>query len=359
MGVVALNVKSCFINRSSIVRSLLGAKFLSSTSAAKGGDYTDFTVERKLTTLELQYKARKGEKLTMITAYDYPTSRHAEDVGFDILLVGDSLGMVVLGYDTTQPVTMEEMLHHLKAVRRGAPSRFIVADLPFGSYELGADQAFHNSLRLIKEGGADAIKLEGGKNRAETVAKLVDAGIAVMGHVGLTPQGISVLGGFRAQGRTAVKARAVLDDALALEKAGAFSVVVECVPSQVAEALTNSLEIPVIGIGAGPKTDGQVLVYHDLLGIQEHPHYEKHVPSFCKRYAHIGHETFKALKTYKDETKAGEFPTDQYSPYKMSEAEARKFQQLLADDERERKSESEMTRKKLIEADEYELQRLY
>lgn len=332
---------------------------LGSKNTGSGASFQDYTLERKLTTLELQHKARKGEKLTMITAYDYPTSRHAEDVGFDILLVGDSLGMVVLGYDNTQPVTMDEMLHHLKAVRRGAPSRFIVADLPFGSYELGAEQAFHNSLRLVKEGGADAIKLEGGKNRAETVKKLVDAGIAVMGHVGLTPQGISVLGGFRAQGRTAVKARAVLDDALALEKAGAFSVVVECVPSQVAEALTSSLEIPVIGIGAGPKTNGQVLVYHDLLGIQEHPHYEKHVPSFCKRYAHLGHETFTALKAYKDETKSGDFPTDQYSPYKMSEKEASKFRQLLKNDELLRKSESEETRKKLLEADEYEQQKLY
>ena len=242
--------------------------------------FYDWKDERKLTTLELQHKARNGEKLAMITAYDYPTARHAEDTGFDILLVGDSLGMVVLGYDTTQPVTMEETLHHLKAVRRGAPSRFIVADLPFGSYELGIEQAFENSMRLVKEGGADAVKLEGGINRAETVRKLTDVGIAVMGHVGLTPQGISVLGGFRAQGRTAVKARKVLDDALALEKAGAFGVVVECVPAQVASAITDSLEIPVIGIGAGPGTRQSGV--HDLLGIQAHPHYKQHVPSFCK-----------------------------------------------------------------------------
>lgn len=334
----------------------------SSTTASASSaqeEFHDPSTERKLTTLELQYKVRKGEKLSMITAYDFPTSRHAENVGFDIVLVGDSLGMVVLGYNTTQPVTMEEMLHHLKAVRRGAPSRFIVADLPFGSYELGIEQAFQNSLRLIKEGGADAIKLEGGKNRAETVERLVDAGIAIMGHVGLTPQGIGVLGGFRAQGRTAVKARAVLDDALALEKAGAFSVIVECVPSQVAEALSSSLEIPVIGIGAGPKTDGQVLVYHDLLGIQAHPHYEKHVPRFCKTYAQLGHETYTALKAYHDETKAGEFPTEEYSPYKMSEKEADKFAKLLAGDETIRRAEGEKTREKLMEADEYGHLKLY
>jgi 3-methyl-2-oxobutanoate hydroxymethyltransferase len=184
----------------------------------------DFSQERKMSALELQHLRRKGKKITMITAYDYPTAKHAENAGFDILLVGDSVGMVCLGYDTTQPVTMEEMLHHCKAARRGAPSRFIVGDMPFGSYELGSEKALTNAFRLIKEAGCDAVKLEGGKNRAETVAKLVDSGIAVMGHVGLTPQGISVLGGFRAQGRTAIKARSIIDDALALQQAGAFAV---------------------------------------------------------------------------------------------------------------------------------------
>ena len=315
--------------------------------------------ERKLTTLELQHKVRNGEKLAMITAYDYPSGRHAEDSGFDILLVGDSLGMVVLGYDTTQPVSMEEMLHHLKAVRRGAPSRFVVADLPFGSYELGIEQAFENSMRLVKEGGADAVKLEGGVNRAETVRKLTDAGIAVMGHVGLTPQGISVLGGFRAQGRTAVKARKVLDDAIALEKAGAFSVVVECVPAEVASVVTRSLEIPVIGIGAGGDTDGQVLVYHDLLGMQAHPHFEKHVPSFCKKYAELGLDVFQALTQYREETKKGTFPDKQYSPYKMSEQERKKFRELVAQDEQQRRKEGEAVRRKVEEADEYGQLKLY
>jgi 3-methyl-2-oxobutanoate hydroxymethyltransferase len=184
----------------------------------------DFSQERKMSALELQHLRRKGRKIAMITAYDYPSAKHAENAGFDILLVGDSVGMVCLGYDTTQPVTMNEMLHHCKAARRGAPSRFIVGDMPFGSYESGSEEALKNAFRLIKEAGCDAVKLEGGKNRAETVAKLVDSGIAVMGHVGLTPQGISVLGGFRAQGRTAIKARSIIDDALALQQAGAFAV---------------------------------------------------------------------------------------------------------------------------------------
>jgi 3-methyl-2-oxobutanoate hydroxymethyltransferase len=182
-----------------------------------------FAVERKLTTLELQYMKKQGKKISMVTAYDYPSAKHAENAEFDIILVGDSLGMVVLGYETTLSVTMDDMLHHCKAARRGAPSRFIVADLPFGSYESGPAEALQNALRLIKETGVDAVKLEGGFKRAETVKKLVDSGVAVMGHIGLTPQGIGVLGGFRAQGRTAVKARSIVDDAIALQNAGAFA----------------------------------------------------------------------------------------------------------------------------------------
>ena len=179
--------------------------------------------ERKMSTLELQHLKRKGKKIAMITAYDYPSAKHAEQAGFQLVLVGDSVGMVVLGYDTTQPVTMDDMIHHCKAVRRGAPTRFIVGDMPFGSYEVNNDDALRNAYRLIKECGMDAVKLEGGRNRVETVRKLVEGGVAVMGHIGLTPQAISVLGGFRAQGRTAVKARTLVDDALALQEAGAFS----------------------------------------------------------------------------------------------------------------------------------------
>ena len=176
-----------------------------------------------MTTLELQHLRRKGKRISMITAYDYPSAKHAEHAEFEIVLVGDSLGMVVLGYDTTQPVTMDDMLHHCKAVRRGAPTRFIVGDMPFGSYESGPEEALRNAYRFIKEAHCDAVKIEGARNRIETVKKLVDSGVAVMGHIGLTPQGISVLGRFRAQGRTAVKARAIVDDGLALQNAGAFA----------------------------------------------------------------------------------------------------------------------------------------
>lgn len=192
-------------------------------TAAFHANVRSMSTARKLTTLELQYMKKQGMKISMVTAYDYPSAKHAENADFDIVLVGDSLGMVVLGYETTLSVTMDDMLHHCKAVRRGAPSRFIVGDMPFGSYESGPDEALQNAFRLIKESGVDAVKLEGGSKRAETVRKLVDSGVAVMGHIGLTPQGIGVLGGFRAQGRTAVKARQIVDDAIALQNAGAFA----------------------------------------------------------------------------------------------------------------------------------------
>jgi 3-methyl-2-oxobutanoate hydroxymethyltransferase len=283
-----------------------------------------------------------------------------EAAGFEIVLVGDSLGMVVLGYDTTQPVTMEEMLHHCKAVRRGAPSRFIVGDMPFGSYESGTAKAVHNAFRFIKEAGVDAVKIEGGKNRAHIVKELTESGVAVMGHVGLTPQGISVLGGFRAQGRTAVKARNIVDDALALQEAGAFAVVIECVPSIVAKAVTDALQIPTIGIGAGPHCSGQVLVYHDLLGIMHHPHYEKHTPSFCKKYAHCGEDIHHALLQFKKEIHTQQFPTEEsYSPYKMSSEEHNKFVELMQMDETERVSKGAQIEKKLTDADEYEVVKLY
>ena len=199
-------------NAAKVVKTLLSFK----------GQINTFSTQRKMTALELLHLRREGKKICMLTAYDYPSGKHAENANFEIVLVGDSLGMVVLGYETTQPVTMEDMLHHCKAVRRGAPTRFIVGDMPFGSYESGPDLALKNAFRFIKEAGVDAIKLEGGKSRIETVRKIVDSGIAVMGHIGLTPQSVSVLGGFRAQGRTAVKARAIVDDAIALQDAGAF-----------------------------------------------------------------------------------------------------------------------------------------
>lgn len=297
--------------------------------------------------------------MAMITAYDYPSAKHAEYAEFEIVLVGDSVGMVVLGYDTTQPVTMDEMLHHCKAVRRGAPTRFIVGDMPYGSYESSPEEALRNAYRFIKEAGCDAVKLEGGGSRVETVKKLVDGGVAVMGHVGLTPQGISVLGGFRAQGRTAIRARQIVDEALALQEAGAFALVVECVPAQVGKAITDSVKIPVIGIGAGPHTNGQVLVYHDLLGILHHPHHEKHVPSFCKRYSKLGGEINESLTQYRQEVLEGVFPSNEFSPYKMSETEQERFAQLMASDEPQRVKKVEDIEKKSREADEYEVTNLY
>lgn len=316
-------------------------------------------VERKLTSLELQYLKRKGQKISMVTAYDFPSGKHAEYANFDIVLVGDSLGMVVLGYDTTQPVTMEEMLHHCKAVRRGAPTRFIVGDMPFGSYESNSEMALHNAYRFIKEAGMDAVKLEGGRNRAETVRKLVDGGVPVMGHVGLTPQGVGVLGGFRAQGRTAAKARSIVDDALALQSAGAFSVVIECVPSVVGKAITDALKIPTIGIGSGPHTSGQVLVYHDLLGMFHHPHHQKVVPKFCKQYAELGGAVHEALTQYRKEVLEGSFPDDNFSPYKMSSEEEALFLKLLAVDEQRRAVEAAEIARRLKEADEFEATKLY
>jgi 3-methyl-2-oxobutanoate hydroxymethyltransferase len=302
---------------------------------------------------------RQGKKISMVTAYDYPSAKHAENAEFDMVLVGDSLGMVVLGYENTQPVTMEDMIHHCKAARRGAPTRFIVGDMPFGSYESGPDEALRNAYRFVKEAAVDAVKLEGGGQRVESVRKLATSGIAVMGHIGLTPQGISVLGGFRAQGRTAVKARSIVDDALALQEAGAFALVVECVPPIVAKAVTEAVKIPVIGIGAGPHTTGQVLVYHDLLGIDHHPHFEKHVPSFCKRYLTMGGEIHRALKQYRDDVHSGAFPTAEYSPYKMSEEETLRFEKLMEHDKVKRAKEAEEMAKKLREQDEYETIKLY
>lgn len=232
-------------------------------------------------------------------------------------------------------------------------------DMPFGSYEINNDEAIRNAYRLIKECGVDAVKLEGGKARVETVNKLVDGGISVMGHIGLTPQHVSVLGGFRAQGRTAIKARNLVDEAIALQNAGAFAIVIECVPAIVAKAITDAIKIPTIGIGAGPNTSGQILVYHDLLGIMNHPHHEKYVPSFCKKYANLGFNVNNALLQYIKEVKSGEFPNEQYSPYKMSNEENKKFMELLEIDESKRVEELKLMDKKLLEIDEYAVTKLY
>ncbi|HEY4838592.1 MAG TPA: 3-methyl-2-oxobutanoate hydroxymethyltransferase [Candidatus Acidoferrales bacterium] len=243
--------------------------------------------------------------ITCLTAYDFPSAKLVDEAGVDIILVGDSLGMVVLGYENTVPVTMEDMLHHTRAVRRGVKHALLVADMPYGSYHTGASVALTNALRLVKEGGAEAVKLEGGERRLEVISRMVEAEIPVMGHVGLTPQSVNALGGFRVQGRTADTAEQLLRDARAVEAAGAFSIVLESVPRELAAAITRELRIPTIGIGAGPDCDGQVLVYHDLLGLTVGP-----TPRFARHYAELGAEIKRSVREYCDDVQAGTFPSD-------------------------------------------------
>jgi len=266
-------------------------------------------MERKKVTLPtLQGKKGRGEPITMVTAYDYPGALAADDAGIDMILVGDSLGMVVLGYDSTVPVTMDEMISHAAAVKRGAKFSFIVGDMPFLSYQTDVKEAIRNAGRFLKEAGSDAVKLEGGAEMAETVKAIVDAGIPVMGHIGLTPQSVSKLGGYRVQGKTARAALKLLDDALALEQAGAFSVVLETVPDRVAELVSKRLGIPTIGIGAGVGCDGQVLVFHDLLG-----YFDRFSPRHNKRYANLHETIVNALSEYRREVEWRAFPTAENS----------------------------------------------
>ena len=257
----------------------------------------------------------------MVTAYTYPSAVHVDSAGIDVLLVGDSLGMVELGYETTLPVTVDEMLHHAKAVSRGADAPLLIADLPFGSYEESPTQAHRTASRFLKEAGMDAVKLEGGRSQAPTIHHLTSNGIAVMGHIGLTPQHISTLGGFRAQGKTAASAVSLLHDALALQAAGAFAIVIECTPPLIPQLLSPHLSVPLIGIGAGPHTQGQVLVYHDLLGFFQHAHHAKVSPRFCKRYGRVGEEIQRGLEEYAREVREGVFPGTEFSPYKMGKVE--------------------------------------
>ncbi|KAG6437733.1 hypothetical protein SASPL_102659 [Salvia splendens] len=333
----------------------------------------------RVTLTNIRQKHRRGEPITMVTAYDYPSAVHLDTAGIDVCLVGDSASMVVHGHDTTLPITLDEMLVHCRAVARGAKRPLLVGDLPFGTYESNTQQAVDTAVRVLKEGGMDAIKLEGGAPSRITAAKgIVEAGIAVIGHVGLTPQAISVLGGFRPQGRNIDSAVRVVETSMALQEAGCFAVVLECVPPPVAAAATSALQIPTIGIGAGPFCSGQVsisflhfyrkallafflksyrgwmgscvdrhsvvlvrpdkllllamprvLVYHDLLGMLQHPHHAKVTPKFCKHYAHVGEAINKALSEYRDEVASGAFPGAAHSPYKIGAADTEGFLQLL------------------------------
>jgi len=301
----------------------------------------------------------------MITAYDYPSAVHVGRAGVDIVLVGDSVAMVELGHETTQQMSIETMVHHCQSVKRGLEfsksGSLLIGDMPFGTYEFDdRDIALRNAFHFVKEGGCDAVKIEGGSvSRAITAKKIVEGGVAVMGHVGLTPQAISVIGGFRAQGRTAVRARELVDEALRLQDAGCFAIVIECVPANVAQAVTESLEIPTIGIGAGGHTSGQVLVFHDMLGMLSHPHHEQFVPKFCKKYAKVGHAIQDGINDFIAEVESGEFPGEAYSPYTMSEKEQEAFQQLLDTDASERQQEHRKASERLKQTDEYETLHLY
>jgi 3-methyl-2-oxobutanoate hydroxymethyltransferase len=264
----------------------------------------------KQTVLEL--RGKKGQRLAMLTAYDFPTARLAAEGGIDLILVGDSLGMVVLGYDSTLPVTVDDMVHHTKAARRGAPEAFLVADLPFLSYGT-AEQALAAAARLMKEAGADSVKLEGGTEVVPVVEALVRAGVPVMGHVGLTPQTASALGGYKLQGKDEDTARRVLEGAAALERAGCWGVVLELVPAPLARLVTERLAIPTIGIGAGPDCDGQVLVFHDVVGL-----FSGFTPTFVKRYTEAGAAIKTAIARYASDVRSGAFPAEGQS-FRMKE----------------------------------------
>ncbi|MCL2677659.1 MAG: 3-methyl-2-oxobutanoate hydroxymethyltransferase [Clostridiales bacterium] len=261
-----------------------------------------------------------GEKITMLTAYDYPTALLADKSGIDLLLVGDSLGMAVLGYESTVPVTMEEMLHHTRAAARGAGQTPVVADLPFGSYQTGAGPALANAIRLVKEGGADAVKLEGGAEAANTLAEIVKTGVPVMGHIGVTPQSAALAGGYKVQGRDEAGARALLRAALSLQEAGAFAVVLECVAAEAAAWISRQLRIPAIGIGSSGDCDGQVLVCYDMLGLTC-----GFIPSFVKKYAGFAGDAQRAFAAYAEEVRSGVFPAREQSFF-MLEGEARKLE---------------------------------
>ena len=277
---------------------------------------------KKVTTLTFRQKKERGEAITMLTAYDYPTAMAMDKAGVDSILVGDSLAMVVLGYENTLPVTMDEMLHHARAVARGAKSALLVGDMPFMSYQVSVEDAVRNAGRFLQNGGMDAVKLEGGRERADAVRAIVGAGIPVMGHLGLTPQSVHQLGGFRAQGKTASAAKILLEDAKILEEAGAFSLVLESVPARLAEYISKQISIPTIGIGAGAGCDGQVLVTHDLLGL-----FERFTPKFVKQYAKLHEDLNKAFTDYIDDVKNKRFPAVEHT-VEMTDEEWEEFERL-------------------------------
>ena len=261
-----------------------------------------------LTIRDVQAFRDRGERFAMLTAYDYFSAKLLDEAGIPLLLVGDSLGMVMLGYDSTLPVTMDDMIHHTKSVTRGAQNALVIGDMPFMSYQASIDEGFRNAGRFIKEAGAQAVKLEGGARVVDLTARLVDSGIPVMGHLGLTPQSVNQFGGYRVQGRSDETAHRVIEDAKALEAAGVFALVLEAVPSSLAKEVTDGLHVPTIGIGAGPHTSGQVLVFHDFLGLSQGK-----VAKFVKRYAQLGEEIKRAAGAFADEVAQGTYPESEHT----------------------------------------------
>ncbi len=274
-------------------------------SIIPNGNSAKITVPELLQRKSLAADSLNKKKITCLTAYDYPTARLMDEGGVDVILVGDSVAMVVLGYDSTLPLTMEESLHHTKAVRRGVQRALVVADMPFGTYQGDVNEALKNAVRFVKEAGAEAVKVEGGERRLELIVRLTEAEIPVMGHVGLTPQSVNALGGYRVQGKTVDAAEQLLRDARAEEAAGAFAVVLEAVPRELAAQITRELRIPTIGIGAGPDCDGQILVIHDLLGLTF-----GQTPKFARQYANVGEMISKAARDYCEDVRGGTFPSD-------------------------------------------------
>lgn len=273
----------------------------------------------KNTVLTFMQAKNKGKKLSMLTAYDYSMAKIIDESGINAILIGDSLGMVIKGEEDTLSVTMDEVIYHTKAVKKGAKNALIVGDMPFLSYHVSVEQAVLNAGRLVKEGGANAVKLEGGANVAAQVKAIVDAQIPVMGHLGLTPQSVNAFGGFKVQGKNELGAKKLIEDAVLLEKAGAFSIVLEGIPEKVAELITNSVSIPTIGIGAGKHCDGQILVYQDMLGM-----FDDFVPKFVKQYANVGTIMREAISSYTKEVQEGTFPEDKHT-FKIDESELQKL----------------------------------
>ncbi|KAF9585551.1 hypothetical protein BGW38_001856 [Lunasporangiospora selenospora] len=296
--------------------------------SSRPADADHHHVRPKVTLATLRKLHKRNEPITVMTAHDFPTGTLVDKAGIDMTLVGDSLAMVALGYTSTSEITLEEMLHHCRAVSRGTRSSFLVADMPFGTYETNPDQAVSNAVRMIKEGKVEAVKLEGGKEMAPTIARLTQVGIPVLGHIGLTPQRQASLGGYKVQGKTVAKAKAMIDDALALQQAGCYAVVLEAVPAPVATHITNLLSIPTIGIGAGAGCSGQVLVQQDMLGLYGR------VPRFCKTYRSLADDIVGALKEYSADVKSGTFPAEEHT-YPMPQEELNRFMEFVGrqDDE--------------------------